>query len=105
MKINFEKPIKWQWICLPLTVVCLLLTIWIISDSLYDWRDFRYENTQEQLTKTVQVADNLAISLSQVGKVNGMPLFIQKNINVVLQTNGFSKYQIVIAEPDTTKGK
>jgi len=93
MKINFEKPIKWSWICLVLFSI-------IVGHLLYHWRDYRTEKAQEQIEQLTQSANNLAISLSQINR--GMSPTYQKQINQILQMNGFPQYQFT--SPDTIKG-
>ncbi len=88
IKINFEKQIQWKQICFVLIAI-------IAAYVIYDIKDYRYNRVQEQ-------ANNIAITLSQVAKINGMPINHIKSINIVLERNGFAKY-ITIINQDTTK--
>jgi len=96
MKITnelIEKCCKW---------ICLVFAILIISNVLYSWRDARYDKVQSN-------AKNLAISLSQLVQIPGMPVDYKKQVNGVLEVNGFPQYKVMVsvppAIPDTTKGK
>lgn len=91
----------------------LLSTVVIIGDYLYDWRDLRYEKTQEQLiqltdkaktdsTVLAQRGEYLASVLQQVAKGQAKNVQYVSSINQVLVNAGYAKYQVKI---DTSKGK
>ncbi len=85
---------------LLLTAIILLLSIIIIADNLYDWRDFRYEQLQKDSQALYQQTDNLAKNLAAINNMTRDAALI-KQINAVLQVNGFPQYMRTI--PDTTK--
>ena len=112
MKINFEKPIQLKWVFLVLTSIILLLTVIIIADCLYDWRDFRYEalkvqyNSQLQTSKAqydkqLQTSDYLAKVLA--GLNQNFPPEAVLQINKILEISGFPQYQRILL--DSTKVK
>ena len=101
MKIRFEKPIQWKWVCLFLTALVVLLTIALIADNLYNWRDFRYEQLQSDYQMLYQQTNNLAKNLGAVNNLSGISLELTKQINQILQVNNFPQYMKVIS--DTTQ--
>ena len=97
MKIKLELPVRWGWICAVLIAL-------IAGHCLYHWRDARYEKALAEKAQIVQIANNLAQSLYEVGSIRGMPPNYINAINQILQNNGY-KQQIVIPEvkPDSTE--
>ena len=85
---------------LLLTAIILLLSIIIIADNLYDWRDFHYEKLQDDTRVLYRQADNLAKNLAIVNNALEGITWIEQ-INGVLRMNGFPQYMRTI--PDTTK--
>ena len=108
MKLNFEQPIQWKWLWILLASIILLLTVIIIADNLYDWRDFRYEKVQEQLaqakaqtTQIENIADNLARVLQSINEGTQVQTAIQ--LNTILRSNGFPQYQRIIQDTSQSK--
>jgi hypothetical protein len=74
MKVKLEPIFKW---------ICLLLTVWVIADALYDWRDQRY-------IQQVQVSNRLATTLSQVNMLfDSTQTKLIDQINRNLELNGY----------------
>jgi len=101
LKINFEKPIKWQWICLVFATVIVLLTVIIIVSALYNWRDFRFELLKTDYDKQLQTSDYLAKVLA--GLNQNFPPEAVLQINKILEISGFPQYQRILL--DSTKVK
>ena len=95
-------------------VTILLLTVLIIVGGLYNWRDFWYEQAQNKLELTIkkaqvdstylaQTADNLAVTIKQLGTMLNQNQLLVKELNRVLVINGFQKHLIPL--PNSSKGE
>jgi len=92
--MKLEKPIQGKWISLPLMAIILLLSVVLIADYLYDWRDFRYEKLQGDYQVLEKNADLMAKGLRDLGNIASPEIAVQ--INGMLKSLGYSQYQVVI---------
>jgi len=81
--------------------IILFLSAVIFTMGVYMLNDYRLHQAQQQIAQTRQVANNLAVSLSQVNKLFPEGNQYVERINVVLKNNGYA--QLIRVKPDSTK--
>jgi hypothetical protein len=85
-----------KWSSLILLGVCVLFAV-------YSLNNYRLRVSNQLVVEKTRVADNLAISLSQVNQLLDEKHPIVKNINEVLYKNGYPNLMRRVYEGEVTK--
>lgn len=85
-----------KWSSLILLGVCVLFAV-------YSLNNYRLKVSNQLVLEKTRVADNLAISLSQVNQLLDEKHLIVKNINEVLYKNGYPNLMRRVYEGEVTK--